>query len=134
MGRTCCWYWARIEAGGTAAFDAVAGEAALQAERVGSGDEEAQVVERVDVGPVEGKEALDEQEIGGGEALLGRLARVGGKVVHGNFDAVAGGELAEISGEAMVIHGLGGVEVDAGLLRLGTGRLSRGSTSLRRAQ
>ncbi len=66
------------------------GTAALQAERVG-GDKEAQVVEGVDVGLVEGKEALDEQEVGGGEVVLGRLARMSGKVVHWDFDAVTGG-------------------------------------------
>ena len=79
------------------------------------------MVAGVDVGPVESKEALDDQEVGRGEAVLGRLARVGGKVVHGNFDAVAGGELAKIRGEALVVHSFGGVEVDAGPCDWGQG-------------
>lgn len=71
------------------------------------------MIEGVDGRPIEREKTFDEQEIGGGEALLAGLAGVGGKVVHRDFDAAASGELAEVSGEALVVEGLGRVEVDA---------------------
>ena len=107
IGRTCSWYWERIEAGERPRSTRSRARRRSKQSASAAATEEAQVVEGVDVGPVEGKEALDEQEVGGGEVALGRLARVGGKVVHWDFNAVAGGELAEIRGEALVVHGLG---------------------------
>ena len=46
--------------GGTASFGAVANKAPFKAERIGGTDKDAPIIERVDCGPIKGKEALDE--------------------------------------------------------------------------
>ncbi len=97
---------------GAAALAHVTVDAALEADFVGGVDVDAEVVERVELGVVEGEDAFDENEFGGGDGLEGfGDAGVGGKVVDGALDGMAGGERADVLDDELGFERVGVVEV-----------------------
>ena len=97
----------------------------MEAEGVGGGDEDLQLIEDVDIGPVEGIEAFDDQKGAGFNARGSCLARVGCEVVDRDFDRVAQGQLAQVADELFAVEGLGSIEVKASfLLRRETGKVA----------
>ncbi len=87
-------------------------DAADEAEVVGGVDVDAAVVEGAEAGIVEGEDPFDD-EGGAGKDGFGAVgdASVGGEVVDGALDGVAGGERAKMLGEEIVLDGVGMVEV-----------------------
>ena len=97
---------------GAAALAHVAVDAAHEANVVGGVDVDAEVVERGKFGVVEGEDAFDEDEPGGGDEVEGvGDAGVRGEVVYGAVDGVAGGEGADVLDEELGLEGVGVVEV-----------------------
>ncbi len=101
---------------GTATLADVTGDAAGETEVVGSVDVDAEVVEGAERLVVEGEDAFDDEDAGGGEGFSHRRAGVGGEVVGGTKDGLTGGEGLDVVDEEFVLDGVGMVEVLKGSL------------------
>ena len=87
-----------------AAFADVAGEAAGIAGLVFEVDVDAGVEEVAEVVPVEGEEALDDDDIAGLDVLGAGDAGVAGEIVMGNVDGLTAGEGAALGEQEGVIE------------------------------
>ena len=97
---------------GAAAFAHVAVDAAVEANLIGGVDVDAEVVEREKLGVVEGEDAFDEDDAGGGDGVEGvGNAGVAGEIVDGTLDGEALRERSDVVDEELGFEGIGMVEV-----------------------
>ena len=97
---------------GAAAFAHIAIDAAVEANFVGGIDVDAEVVERDELGVVEGEDAFDEDDAGGVDEVEGvGDAGVAGEVVYRALDGEAFGERADVGDDELGLEGVGVVEV-----------------------
>jgi len=97
---------------GAAALAHVAVDAAAETDLVGGVDVDAEVVEVAEGLVVEGEDAFDDEDLGGGDGFgpVGD-AGVGGEVVDGALDGAAFGKGVDVLGEEGVFERVGVVEV-----------------------
>lgn len=97
---------------GAAAFVDVAVDTALEAYLGWGGDEDAEIVECAERLVVEGEDAFDEDNVARGHGMgAAGDAGVGGEVVDGGVDGLAGGEGFDVLCEERVLERVGVVEV-----------------------
>ena len=100
---------------GASAFQHVAVDAAAQADLVGGVHVYGEGVEREELCVVQGEDAFDDDDSGGGDGVKGvGDSGVGGEVVDGPLNGLAGGEGAYVGEDELGLERVGVIEVEGG--------------------